>query len=124
MGRFKAPKQLNQYFKESISSENIYWFHASSLGEFFQVKTLMERLKEEQGDATCIVSFSSPSGFDNAKSDAMDLKFYIPFDFPWTILGVLNRLRPKKILFASYLRALPYDFPAVVESRAIHRPIR
>ena len=102
VGRFKAPKQLKQYFKENTSSDNIYWFHASSLGEFFQVKTLMERLKEEQEDITCIVSFSSPSGFDNAKSDAMDLKFYLPFDFPWTILGVLNRLRPKKIMFASY----------------------
>lgn len=102
VGRFKAPKQIKKYFKENTLSQNIYWFHASSLGEFFQVKTLMESLKEEQEDVTCIVSFSSPSGFDNAKSDAMDLKFYIPFDFPWTILGVLNRLRPKKIMFASY----------------------
>lgn len=101
-GRFKAPNQLKQYFSKNKSNPNIYWFHASSLGEFFQVKTLIEGLKEEQQDITCIVSFSSPSGFDNAQSDAMDLKFYIPFDFPWTVLGVLNRLKPKKIMFASY----------------------
>ena len=50
----------------------------------------------------CIVSFSSPSGFNHANSDAMDLKFYIPFDFPWTINRVLNVIKPKKIMFASY----------------------
>ena len=68
MGRFKAPNQLKQYFSKSKPNHNIYWFHASSLGEFFQVKTLIEGLKEEQQDITCIVSFSSPSGFDNAQS--------------------------------------------------------
>ena len=84
-GKLSAIGELKNYLNKIDSNSNIYWFHASSLGEFFQVKTVIEKLKEEQDDLTCIVSFSSPSGFNHANSDAMDLKFYIPFDFPWTI---------------------------------------
>ena len=81
IGKFGATKVLKKYFKKIDSNSNIYWFHASSLGEFFQVKTVIERLKEKQDDLICIVSFSSPSGFNHANSDAMDLKFYIPSKF-------------------------------------------
>ena len=101
-GKFDSINIIKNYFNKIDISSNIYWFHSSSLGEFFQVKTVIEKLKEEQDDLICIVSFSSPSGFNHANSDAMDLKFYIPFDFPWTINGVLNMIKPKKIMFASY----------------------
>ena len=101
-GKFGSTKIIKNYFNKIDVSSHIYWFHASSLGEFFQVKTVIEKLKEEKDDLICIVSFSSPSGFNHANSDAMDLKFYIPFDFPWTINRVLNVIKPKKIMFASY----------------------
>ena len=101
-GKFGSPNIIKNYFNKVDINSDIYWFHASSLGEFFQVKTVIEKLKEEKDDLICIVSFSSPSGFNHANSDAMDLKFYIPFDFPWTINRVLNVIKPKKIMFASY----------------------
>lgn len=101
-GKFGSINIIKNYFNRIDTSSNIYWFHASSLGEFFQVKTVIEKLKEEKDDLICIVSFSSPSGFNHANSDAMDLKFYIPFDFPWTINRILNVIKPKKIMFASY----------------------
>ena len=101
-GKFDSTNIIKNYFNKDDINPNIYWFHASSLGEFFQVKTVIEKLKEEKDDLICIVSFSSSSGFNHANSDAMDLKFYIPFDFPWTINRVLNVIKPKKIMFASY----------------------
>ena len=101
-GKFGSINIIKNYFNKVDISSVIYWFHASSLGEFFQVKTVIEKLKEDKDDLICIVSFSSPSGFNHANSDAMDLKFYIPFDFPWTINRVLNVIKPKKIMFASY----------------------
>ena len=101
-GKFGSSNIIKNYFNKNDISSDIYWFHASSLGEFFQVKTVIEKLKEEKDDLICIVSFSSPSGFNYANSDAMDLKFYIPFDFPWTINRVLNVIKPKKIMFASH----------------------
>ena len=102
MGRFQSRSILKQYLNKNKVNSDIYWFHASSLGEFYQVKTLIEEIKHIQDNVICLVSFSSPSGFEHAKSDAMDLKFYIPFDFPWTINGVLDLLSPKKVIFASY----------------------
>ena len=102
MGRFQSKKVLKQFLNKNTVNSDIYWFHASSLGEFYQVKTLIEEIKDIQDNVICLVSFSSPSGFNHAKSDAMDLKFYIPFDFPWTINEVLDLLSPKKIIFASY----------------------
>jgi len=117
VGRFKAPNQLKQYFRKNKSNSNIYWLHASSLGEFFQVKTLIEGLKEEQQDITCIVSFSSPSGFDNAQSDAMDLKFYIPFDFPWTMNSLFEIVRPEFIILAN--NDLWYNFLKIAKDRGV-----
>ena len=102
LGRFRSSRVLKQYFKSYKPNTDIYWFHAASLGEFYQVKPVIEGLKEIRDEITILVSFSSPSGYDNAMSNAIDLKVYIPFDFPWTIKKVLNIVRPKKIIFASY----------------------
>ena len=101
-GKFRATKKLNKYLIQIDPNLDIYWFHASSLGEFYQLKTVIEKLKDDQKDLSIIVSFSSPSGYDHATSRAMDFKFYIPYDFPWTIYRMLNLMKPKKIMFASY----------------------
>ena len=47
----------------------------------------MKKMKKEN---VMFISFSSPSGMNYAFSDAIDLKFYLPFDFPWTIQKVLS----------------------------------
>ncbi|MBT6797823.1 MAG: hypothetical protein HOA96_08720, partial [Candidatus Marinimicrobia bacterium] len=88
--------------KSHNSTREIYWFHAASLGEFYQVKPVLEGLKEVEPDSLAVISFSSPSGFENAKSSAIDLRIYMPFDFPWTVRNALKIINPKKIIFASY----------------------
>ena len=62
----------------------------------------MKGLKEVEPEVICIVSFSSPSGYENATSDDIDFRFYIPFDFIWTVRQALKIIRPKKVIFASY----------------------
>jgi len=102
LGRFESISILSNYFKQIGPTLNVYWFHAASLGEFYQVKPVIEGLKDVEPECHIVLSFSSPSGFDNAKSTAFDLKIYLPFDFPWTIRKSLSIVRPKKIIFASY----------------------
>ena len=80
----------------------VYWFHAASLGEFYQVKPVLEGLKDVKPELKTIVSFSSPSGFNNAKSSAIDQKIFMPFDFPWSVRKALKIVRPTKVVFASY----------------------
>ena len=102
LGKFKTIKYIINYFNKIDSKSNIYWFHASSLGEFYQVKPILEDIKKLNNKVKCIVSFSSPSGYENAICEKMDLKFYMPFDFPWTISRLLKIINPDKIIFASY----------------------
>ena len=102
LGRFRSISQLKKYFMLIDPTKDIYWFHAASLGEFYQVKPVLEGLKEVEPDCVSLLSFSSPSGFENAKSDAIDLRIYMPFDFPWSVRRSLKITRPKKVIFASY----------------------
>lgn len=101
LGRFNSLSVLSKYFHKNLSS-SIYWFHAASLGEFYQVKPVIDGLKDVEPECKILLSFSSPSGFENAKCKSHDLKIYLPFDFPWTIVRALKIVRPKKLIFASY----------------------
>ncbi len=102
LGRINSLKDLKQYFNEIDSYSNIYWFHAASLGEFYQVKPIIEGMKEIDTLNINIVSFSSPSGYNHAKSESIDLKFFMPFDFFWTISKALKISKPTKVIFAAY----------------------
>ena len=101
-GRFQTYKRLKLFLEKKYTRDDIYWFHAASLGEFYQIKPIIEGMKEMQKENVMFISFSSPSGMNYANSDAIDLKFYLPFDFPWTIQKVLTLVKPKKVIFATY----------------------
>ena len=101
-GRFQTYDRLELFLKKKCSSNDIFWFHAASLGEFYQIKPIIEGMKKINDDNILFVSFSSPSGMNYAFSDAIDLKFYLPFDFPWTINKVLSMVKPKKVIFSTY----------------------
>ncbi len=101
-GRFQTYGRLKLFIKEKHNRDDIYWFHAASLGEFHQIKPIIEGMKKIKEDNVIFVSFSSPSGINYALSNAIDLKFYLPFDFPWTIQKVLTLVKPKKVIFSTY----------------------
>ena len=65
-GRFNSLSNLKLYFKSVSPSAMVYWFHAASLGEFYQVKPVLEGLKDVKPELKTIVSFSSPSGFNSS----------------------------------------------------------
>ena len=39
-GRFHSLKKLKTFSIKNIKSKNVYWFHAASLGEFFQAEPI------------------------------------------------------------------------------------
>ncbi len=58
-----------------------FWIHNSSMGEFEQAKPLIEALKQHFPDGNVIVSFYSPSGFENVQDyPHADILCYLPFD--------------------------------------------
>jgi len=57
------------------------WIHASSMGEFEQAKPIISALKTDIPGLVVVVSFFSPSGYENSLSyREADLVTYIPFD--------------------------------------------
>ena len=102
IGRLHTQNKLKLFSIKKKANEEIYWFHAASLGEFYQIEPIIKGIKKIGKNKRIIVSFSSPSGLNNAFSSAMDIKIYLPLDFPWSIQKILTFLRPKKIIFSSY----------------------
>ena len=80
IGRLIAVNKLKKYFKKIDTNENIYWFHCSSYGEYLQVEPVIEGVKEIEPDAIVILSFFSPSGYDQVEAENIDCKIYLPFD--------------------------------------------
>ena len=76
-GRLKSKKELLK-FKNNTSFSKHYWFHVSSHGEYQQVQSIIAELKKD--NIGIIVSFFSPSGFNNVNDENIDCKFYLPFD--------------------------------------------
>ena len=57
------------------------WFHAASMGEFEQAKPVIEILKNSDKSIIIIVTFFSPSGYNNQKDyEFADHALYLPFD--------------------------------------------
>jgi len=90
-------------FNASVNHNDLtYWFHAASFGEYEQIRPVVAGLKEIEPHAKIVVSFFSPSGYNNVKDDHIDCKIYLPIDFLWTIHKALKLARPKKLIFAAY----------------------
>lgn len=79
------------------------WFHAASLGEFEQVRPIIERLRREFPEKKILLTFFSPSGYDIRHNyDKVDCVAYLPFDTPRLVSQFLKDARPKMAIFAKY----------------------
>ncbi|MFQ6608758.1 MAG: 3-deoxy-D-manno-octulosonic acid transferase [Fidelibacterota bacterium] len=101
-GRLQSYTILKKEFPQRNRDRLVYWFHTASHGEFEQVRPILAGLKEIEPDCYCIVSFFSPSGYNNVQDEHIDCKIYLPSDFPWDCRRALRRTRPHKLIFAEY----------------------
>ena len=83
-------------------SEKIILFHSSSLGEFEQAKPIIKLLKKKIPNLNIVVSFFSPSGFENVKKNDFDFKTYLPFDTKNNAKNFLDILNPNIVIFLTY----------------------
>jgi len=93
--------KLKKYFNQVKPNSLIYWFHCSSYGEYLQIDPVIEGIKKKKINSIILLSFFSPSGYDNVHNQNVDCKVYIPLDFYWTVNSVLDLVRPNKIIFAT-----------------------
>ncbi|MFD1095012.1 3-deoxy-D-manno-octulosonic acid transferase [Salegentibacter chungangensis] len=89
--------------KEITPEDRIIWVHAASLGEFEQAVPVMEMLKEDYQNHRILVTFFSPSGYENKKKHPLaDVITYLPLDTPKNARKFLDLAHPELTLFIKY----------------------
>ncbi len=78
----RGRKQSLSIVKEKLQGQKVIWMHAASLGEYEQGLPVLENLKAEFPEHKTLVTFFSPSGFENIKKrkPVADAICYLPFD--------------------------------------------
>ena len=64
------------------TDDQVIWMHAASLGEYEQGLPVLEKLKEKLPHHKILITFFSPSGYENVihKNTIADAVCYLPFD--------------------------------------------
>ncbi|MBU8884108.1 3-deoxy-D-manno-octulosonic acid transferase [Kaistella sp. DKR-2] len=76
-------RQSCEIVKSQFSPEDkVIWMHAASLGEYEQGLPILEKLKEKFPSHKILITFFSPSGYENVihKNHIGDAVCYLPFD--------------------------------------------
>ncbi len=88
---------------KKLSSKKRIWFHSSSMGEFEQAKPIIAALRKKYANINIIVTFFSPSGFDNSKNFKMaDIISYLPFDTKKNAERFIEIIKPTAAVFVRY----------------------
>ena len=95
-GRRKIIKKIDENLEIVNNTNPRVWVHVSSYGEFLQVKPVLIYLKKINPDIFIIISFFSPSGYDNTKiQPPVDFKCYLPFDSYFQAKKFISVIAPK-----------------------------
>ncbi len=78
----RGRKESLKIVQEKIRGQKVLWMHAASLGEYEQGLPVLEKLKEQFPEHKTLVTFFSPSGYENVKKrkQIADAICYLPFD--------------------------------------------
>jgi 3-deoxy-D-manno-octulosonic-acid transferase len=101
-GRKRLFEDLELAISEKKSGKRA-WFHCASLGEFEQGRPLMDAFRLEHPDYLIILTFFSPSGYENRKNyKGADIISYIPLDTRDNASRFLEIIRPDVVFFVKY----------------------
>lgn len=75
-------QSLNVVKSAFAKTDKVLWMHAASLGEYEQGLPVLEKLKENFPSHKILITFFSPSGYENVvkKKHIADAVCYLPFD--------------------------------------------
>jgi len=84
-------------------SDQVIWFHCSSLGEFEQGRPVIERIREVAPEKKILLTFYSPSGYEIRKDfSGVDYIFYLPLDTRRNARKFIRIAHPEKVYFIKY----------------------
>jgi 3-deoxy-D-manno-octulosonic-acid transferase len=97
-GERNQPDQPN---KPNEHNKPVIWIHAVSLGEAVAAAPLVKALHGRHPEYRYIVTTVTETGREAVEQRLGDVveHRYAPLDFPWTVAGTIDRLRPALYLF-------------------------
>ncbi|UOU99734.1 hypothetical protein MUU74_07190 [Chryseobacterium daecheongense] len=98
-------KQSLNLVKTAFSaSDKVIWMHAASLGEYEQGLPVLEKLKEHFPQHKILVTFFSPSGYENVvkKKHLADVICYLPFDKKHTVQEFVSQFNTELFFTVKY----------------------
>ncbi|MGL6129589.1 3-deoxy-D-manno-octulosonic acid transferase [Chryseobacterium artocarpi] len=98
-------KQTLGKVKSAFSkTDKVIWMHAASLGEYEQGLPVLEKLKERFSDHKVLVTFFSPSGYENVikKKHIADVICYLPFDKKTAVKEFVSQFDVKLFFTVKY----------------------
>jgi 3-deoxy-D-manno-octulosonic-acid transferase len=94
---------LSRFRKDNTNP--VAWFHVASLGEYEQAKPVIQELKKFYPKWTMVLTFFSPSGYENVikkKQPNIDFISYLPFDTTDKAAQFVEILKPQMVFFIKY----------------------
>ncbi len=96
IGRKNCFKKLNICFKKG---DRIIHIHCASHGEYLLSKKLIENLKKRFENHKFLLSFISPSGYENIENDLFDCIIYLPLASNKNCVKFYNIIKPTATFF-------------------------
>ncbi len=101
-GQKSSTTQLRSFFDEA-DTKVVIWIHTASLGEFEQGRPLIEMLRIKYPQASILLTFFSPSGYEVQKNyDKADIVTYLPFDTASNARTLVEIVKPSLAIFVKY----------------------
>lgn len=100
-GRKESLQKVKSAFNDS---DEVIWMHAASLGEYEQGLPVLEHLKKEFPERKILVTFFSPSGYENVvkKKHIADVICYLPFDTKKNVKDFISAFNVKLFFTVKY----------------------
>ncbi|KMQ70346.1 3-deoxy-D-manno-octulosonic acid transferase [Chryseobacterium koreense] len=100
-GRRQSCKIVNEKFSRK---DKVIWMHAASLGEYEQGLPVLEKLKVKFPEHKILITFFSPSGYDNVikKDHIADAVCYLPFDLKVWIVDFMSNFNTDIFITIKY----------------------
>ncbi|WP_419495185.1 3-deoxy-D-manno-octulosonic acid transferase [Chryseobacterium bernardetii] len=98
-------KQSLDKVKSAFSkADKVIWMHAASLGEYEQGLPVLEKLKDQFQDHKILITFFSPSGYENVikKKNIADVICYLPFDKKHIVKEFISQFDVKLFFTVKY----------------------
>ena len=93
-----------EFFRKTCEAPTA-WFHVASLGEYEQARPVIASLKTMRPELAVVISFFSPSGYDNVTKKPqpnVDFITYIPIDRKNYAERFVSILKPELAFFVKY----------------------